>query len=705
MKRVLLFLGTNIAILVVLSVVLNLLGVESILDEQGVHLDMRALLIFCTVFGMGGSFISLALSKWMAKRAMGVQVIEQPRNDAESWLFQTVSHQAQAAGIGMPEIGIFDSPQPNAFATGARKDAALVAVSSGLLRSMDKNEVEAVLGHEVSHVANGDMVTLALIQGVLNTFVLFLSRLVGFWVDRVILKNERGYGLGFFLTTLVAQIVFGVLASVIVMWFSRRREFRADAGGARLAGRENMIGALERLKSVSDPQPLPEQMAAFGISGGRKGFARLFTTHPPLEERIEALKRGDSRVGLLAVAQGADARQDQAHQLALAAGVGLGEDLLELAAGRVDGDAAPGGGLLQRVALGEQAHQVRLGVGELVDVLQHLGRRHASALRIGDEERGHRVAALAARRRRQQRRDHDDEGPLARGARDRREAGRAGRLARIRVEGAGDGPLQGLAVAGGLGAGPTGSDPEPVLHRQDAHGAAVLRHHLAFGVEQQDAGGQSVDHLAQGRALVARAREGEVDPERPLQVRQQQVAERQIRLAEGLSPLGPAQVQPAHLIPAVELDAASHGPAGRHVLRLHPLGEEAALGELHLGKEVAEHDEALVGIRPEAAGEGQAGEQTRDEGLAVLGRDPDEVRAAREGIVGTRQPEADVGAVQLRGEPLDEVLPAVGVERCIVDAFDELDGAQFQIHRFTASMPGPAKPPVGVDEPVETDSV
>jgi len=292
MKRVFLFIATNIAILLVLSVVLRLLGVESILDEQGVNLNMSSLLVFCAVFGMGGSFLSLALSKWMAKKAMGVQVIAQPRDDAESWLFQTISHQAQAAGIGMPEIGIFDSPQPNAFATGARKDAALVAVSTGLLRSMNKSEVEAVLGHEVSHVANGDMITLALIQGVLNTFVLFLSRLVGFWVDRVILKNERGYGLGFFLTTIVAQILFGILASIIVMWFSRQREFRADAGGARLAGRENMIGALERLKAVVDPQPLPEQMAAFGISGGRKGFGRLFMTHPPLDERIEALKRG-----------------------------------------------------------------------------------------------------------------------------------------------------------------------------------------------------------------------------------------------------------------------------------------------------------------------------------------------------------------------------------------------------------------------------
>ncbi len=293
MKRVLLFLATNIAILVVLSVVLRLLGVESILDEQGVDLNLGALLVFSAVFGMGGSFISLAMSKWIAKRAMGVQLIEQPRNDAEAWLLQTVSHQAQAAGIRSPEVGIFDSPQPNAFATGARKDAALVAVSTGLLRGMNRREVEAVLGHEISHVANGDMVTLALIQGVVNTFVLFLSRVVGYWVDRVILKNERGYGIGFFVTTIVAQIVFGILASIIVMAFSRWREFRADAGGARLAGRENMVGALRRLQQVVEPQALPDSMAAFGIAGG-KGFARLFMSHPPLEERISRLERGEA---------------------------------------------------------------------------------------------------------------------------------------------------------------------------------------------------------------------------------------------------------------------------------------------------------------------------------------------------------------------------------------------------------------------------
>ncbi|MDH3211416.1 MAG: protease HtpX [Myxococcales bacterium] len=291
MKRVVLFIVTNIAVLAVLYTVMSLLGVNTILDERGVNLDMGKLLVFSAVFGMGGSFISLAISKWMAKRMTGAKVIERPGNDAEAWLVQTVSHQAQAAGIAMPEVAVFPSESPNAFATGARKNAALVAVSTGLLRGMNKDEIEAVLGHEISHVANGDMVTLALVQGVVNTFVLFLSRLVGFFVDRVILKNERGLGIGFFLTSIAAQIVFGILASTIVMAFSRRREFRADAGGARLAGANKMIAALERLKAVADGQSLPEQMAAFGISGGRGRFGRLFMSHPPLAERIERLKQ------------------------------------------------------------------------------------------------------------------------------------------------------------------------------------------------------------------------------------------------------------------------------------------------------------------------------------------------------------------------------------------------------------------------------
>jgi heat shock protein HtpX len=290
MKRVLLFLATNIAVLIVLSITFRLLGFESYLQEGGVDLDLKALLVFSALFGMGGSFISLAISKWMAKRATGAQVIEQPRNDAEAWLLETVRQQARASNIGMPEVAVFPSDQPNAFATGARRDKALVAVSTGLLQRMDRGEIEAVLAHEVSHVANGDMVTLALIQGVVNTFVLFLSRVIGHFVDRVIFRNEEGHGMGFFLTSIVAQILLGILASILVMWFSRRREFRADAGGARLAGAPQMISALERLRAVADPTPLPDQMRAFGISGGGKGFARLFMSHPPLEERIEALR-------------------------------------------------------------------------------------------------------------------------------------------------------------------------------------------------------------------------------------------------------------------------------------------------------------------------------------------------------------------------------------------------------------------------------
>jgi heat shock protein HtpX len=290
MRRVFFFVLTNLAVLLVLSVVLRLFGVDSYLDRTGTGLDYWNLLVFAAVFGMGGSFISLALSKWMAIRATGARVIAEPRGELESWLVQTVSHHAQAAGIGMPQVAIFDSPDPNAFATGARKNAALVAVSTGLLRGMSRDEVDAVIGHEVSHVANGDMVTLTLIQGVLNTFVLFLSRVVGDVVDRAVFRKEgQGHGPAFFIISLVAQVVLGILASFVVMWFSRQREFRADAGGARLAGREKMIGALERLKGTS--APLPDQLAAFGISGGQvQGWRRLLLSHPPLEERIEALR-------------------------------------------------------------------------------------------------------------------------------------------------------------------------------------------------------------------------------------------------------------------------------------------------------------------------------------------------------------------------------------------------------------------------------
>jgi len=289
MKRIFLLVATNVAVLVVLSITLRLLGVDRILDERG-GLDLTALLIFSAVLGFGGSLISLAMSKFIAKRAMGVRIIEQPRDAAEAWLVETVHRQAQAAGIGMPEVGIFDTPDMNAFATGPRRNNALVAVSSGLLRGMSRREAEAVLGHEISHVANGDMVTLTLIQGVVNTFVIFLSRVIGYVIDRVVFKTERGHGPAFLVSVIVAQLVLGILASVIVMWFSRQREFRADAGGAKLEGREPMIAALERLRQ-QHPQPLPDQMAAFGISGTLgHGLKRLFMTHPPLEERIAALR-------------------------------------------------------------------------------------------------------------------------------------------------------------------------------------------------------------------------------------------------------------------------------------------------------------------------------------------------------------------------------------------------------------------------------
>lgn len=293
MKRIALFVATNVAVLAVIYIVLNVLGVEQVLSQRGTELDLGALLVFSAVVGFSGSLISLAMSKWIAKMSTGARVIETPRNAAESWLLNTVHRQAAAAGIGKPEVAIYDSPDVNAFATGPTRNNALVAVSTGLLSKLSEREVEAVLGHEVSHVANGDMVTLTLLQGVLNTFVVFLSRIVGFVVDRVLLRNERGAGPGFFIASLVAQILLGILASMIVMWFSRHREFRADAGGAKLAGRDSMIGALQGLQRSAQPAQLPEAMRAFGISGGRKGgLGRLFMSHPPLEERIAALQRG-----------------------------------------------------------------------------------------------------------------------------------------------------------------------------------------------------------------------------------------------------------------------------------------------------------------------------------------------------------------------------------------------------------------------------
>ena len=291
LKRVALFLATNLAVILVLSIVLRLLGVDTVLDERGVGINYEALLILSAVIGFGGSFISLAISKWMAKRTTGAQVITQPRNAAESWLVATVERQAQQAGIETPEIAIYNSPDMNAFATGARRNSALVAVSTGLLQGMPKDEVEAVLAHEISHVANGDMVTLTLVQGVVNTFVIFLSRLVGHFVDRVLLRNESGYGIGYFVSVIAAQILLGILASVIVMWVSRQREFRADAGSAQLNGRQPMINALARLER-GRPGELPEALQAFGISsGGKKSFAKLFMSHPPIPERIEALRK------------------------------------------------------------------------------------------------------------------------------------------------------------------------------------------------------------------------------------------------------------------------------------------------------------------------------------------------------------------------------------------------------------------------------
>ncbi len=291
MQRIFLFLLTNIAIMVILSVTLRVLGVESLLAQNGSDLNLNALVIFSGIFGFGGAFISLAISKWMAKRMTGAKVIENPSNNVEKWLLEIVKKQSKIVGIKMPEVAIFPSPQMNAFATGASKNKALVAVSQGLLDSMSQGEIEAVVGHEMSHVANGDMVTLTLIQGVVNTFVIFFSRVIGHVVDRVILKNQRGHGIGYFVTTIFAQIILSILASVIVMYFSRKREYVADTGGADLAGHQNMINALKRL-GQKEPEALPEQLAAFGIGEKPKtGWRELWSSHPPLEDRIKALEK------------------------------------------------------------------------------------------------------------------------------------------------------------------------------------------------------------------------------------------------------------------------------------------------------------------------------------------------------------------------------------------------------------------------------
>ena len=294
MKRVFLFALTNVAVLAVIYVVLNVFGVDQVLARNGSSLNLGNLLVFSAVVGFSGSLISLAMSKWIARMSTAANVIDTARNSTESWLVNTVYRHADAANIRRPQVAIYDSPDVNAFATGPTRNNALVAVSTGLLQRLGQREVEAVLGHEITHVANGDMVTLTLLQGVLNTFVVFLSRIVGFVVDRVLLRNERGGSAGFFITSLVAQILLGVLASMIVMWYSRQREFRADAGGAKLAGRQSMISALQGLQRVHQPTQLPEALQAFGIAGGPAGgLRRLFMSHPPLEERIAALQRGE----------------------------------------------------------------------------------------------------------------------------------------------------------------------------------------------------------------------------------------------------------------------------------------------------------------------------------------------------------------------------------------------------------------------------
>lgn len=291
MKRAVLFIMTNLAVLAVLTISLQVLGVEQMLASQGTGFNLTGLIVFAALLGMGGSFISLAISKTMAIRSTGARVIDQPADRTEAWLLETVERHARSAGVGMPDVAIYDSPEANAFATGMKRDHALVAVSTGLLRNMSRGEAEAVLGHEVSHVANGDMVTLALIQGVVNTFVIVFSRVVGYLVDRLVFRTERGYGPGFWIATIVAQLMLGVLASMIVMWFSRWREFRADAGGAHLAGRGNMIAALQRLGASAESSHLPEELAAFGIRAGfGRRFGRLLMSHPPIEERIAALR-------------------------------------------------------------------------------------------------------------------------------------------------------------------------------------------------------------------------------------------------------------------------------------------------------------------------------------------------------------------------------------------------------------------------------
>ena len=307
MKRILLFLGTNLAVLIVLSITARLLGLDEWLGGQGTSLT--GLLAFAALFGFGGAFLSLAMSKWLAKRTTGARVIESPRDDTERWLVETVSRQARMAGVATPEVAIYEAPEMNAFATGMTRDRSLVAVSTGLLRGMSRAEAEAVLAHEVSHVANGDMVTLALIQGVVNTFVIFLARVIGSLVDRMVFRSEDGRGPGYFAVTIAAELVLGILASIVVLWFSRRREFRADAGGAALAGRANMIAALQRLGQGTAESTLPKSLQAMGVAGtAASGLRMLFMSHPPIEQRIQILRAA----GEHAAASGSSMRPMQA---------------------------------------------------------------------------------------------------------------------------------------------------------------------------------------------------------------------------------------------------------------------------------------------------------------------------------------------------------------------------------------------------------
>jgi len=291
MLRIGLFILTNFAIMIVAGITLSLLGVDSMLKSNGVDLDLRSLLIMSAVFGMAGAFISLLMSKWLAKRSVQLEIIDKPTNQQEEWLMRTVARQAKQAGINMPEIGIFPQQQANAFATGWNRNDALVAVSSGMLERFDEDEIEAVLGHEIGHVANGDMITLTLIQGVVNTFVIFFSRVIGHFIDRVIMKNERGHGIGYFLGSLFAQIILGILASAITMWFSRVREYKADKAGAELGTKQGMVRALQRLQKESQqPSQMPDELLAFGINSGKgNGIRELFSSHPPLEKRIAEL--------------------------------------------------------------------------------------------------------------------------------------------------------------------------------------------------------------------------------------------------------------------------------------------------------------------------------------------------------------------------------------------------------------------------------